>query len=175
MQIQVLTEGKPIRLIQLRAGTYSFGRSTINSIRLEDKFVSRVHFNIVYYPNQSIVLEELGSMNGTNLNCVRVTGTIPLKIGDEISVGKSKILVVPAPAPSIQVSERPEYSIEIPKTSLVKKTTSFLLWISVLIAVGILTFIIVFVIIVNLDGTLTEEEKNPNKVKPIEQKRDVNT
>lgn len=172
MRIQLYTEGKPVRILQLGVGTYSFGRSSMNSIRVDDRFVSRTHFNIIGYPNRAIVLEDLGSMNGTILNEAKISGAVQLKIGDEIRVGRTQLLVIPEADVSepVSVSGSEQKSIEIPKTSRVKKTVSILLWLSLIIIVGIGTFILVFTLAMKI-GTLSDEEKQnkPNIQQKIQQ------
>lgn len=83
----------------------SFGRERDNTISFPDLSVSRYHFKI-HLREKSHHLEDLGSGNGTTLNGKKVKGTVPLKHGDRIQVGKTVLqyLQVGKPAPAAQAA-----------------------------------------------------------------------
>ena len=72
--------------ITLPRGEIHVGRSAACFLRIEDPGVSRVHFRIVV-GQMTVVIEDLGSRNGTLVNGARVTAPMPLREGDEIAVG----------------------------------------------------------------------------------------
>jgi pSer/pThr/pTyr-binding forkhead associated (FHA) protein len=146
MKLIVMCEGKPTRMIELRVGKYSFGRGNLNSVQLVDHFVSRNHFNIIKYSDDSVVLEDLGSKNGTLLNGKRVSLVAPLSIDDQIKVGNTTIRFIEEDV----ARQTTNVSMEWPKTSVLKKTTSILVWLGTLIFIGLVTFVLVFLLIMTL-------------------------
>jgi pSer/pThr/pTyr-binding forkhead associated (FHA) protein len=79
------------------------GRQQGSDLLLPEELVSRRHARLAYEGDE-LVLEDLGSTNGTYLNGVRVTRARVTE-GDRILVGQSILKVVPrdaAPAPSAE-------------------------------------------------------------------------
>jgi len=67
----------------------SLGRHPSNTIQLLDKIVSKEHC-IIERRGQSLVLRDLGSLNGTYVNGERVNGERELKHGDDIALGGTR-------------------------------------------------------------------------------------
>jgi pSer/pThr/pTyr-binding forkhead associated (FHA) protein len=65
------------------------GRGDQCEIKLEDNFASTQHARLVAQ-GDSVVLEDLGSTNGTYLNGQALTGPQPLHDGDRIRIGDSE-------------------------------------------------------------------------------------
>jgi FHA domain len=65
------------------------GRGEGADIRLEDAFASTRHARLVPQ-GDVIVLEDLGSTNGTYLNGEPLRGPQPLHVGDQIKIGDSE-------------------------------------------------------------------------------------
>src|SRR5690348_4517413 len=65
------------------------GRGDGADIRLEDAFASTRHARLVP-EGDVIVLEDLGSTNGTYLNGEPLRGPQPLHVGDQIKIGDSE-------------------------------------------------------------------------------------
>ena len=65
------------------------GRSEQADIQLEDGFASSSHARLVPH-GDVIVLEDLGSTNGTYLNGEPLSGPQPLHVGDKIRIGDSE-------------------------------------------------------------------------------------
>jgi hypothetical protein len=65
------------------------GRAQDADIRLEDEFSSSRHARLVPH-GDALVLEDLGSTNGTYLNGEPVSGPQPLHDGDRIRIGDSE-------------------------------------------------------------------------------------
>jgi hypothetical protein len=65
------------------------GRGDMADIRLEDTFASSQHARLVPQ-GDVIVLEDLGSTNGTYLNGEPLRGPQPLHVGDSIRIGDSE-------------------------------------------------------------------------------------
>jgi pSer/pThr/pTyr-binding forkhead associated (FHA) protein len=67
-------------------GKTSFGRTKRNDVNIQDNFVSARHAQIIYRDNH-YWLEDLGSLNGTYLNEVKVDQNVAIADGDRIRVG----------------------------------------------------------------------------------------
>ncbi|MDP9293126.1 MAG: FHA domain-containing protein, partial [Actinomycetota bacterium] len=65
------------------------GRSDEADIRLEDSFASSSHARLAPH-GDVVVLEDLGSTNGTYLNGEPLRGPQPLHAGDKIRIGDSE-------------------------------------------------------------------------------------
>ena len=79
----------------LREGEQMIGRGREVDIPLFTSLTSRHHAR-VHVRNGVVTLEDLGSMNGTLVNGVRVNGAIELKLGDQIKIG-GEVLVLWSP------------------------------------------------------------------------------
>ena len=64
------------------------GRSSDLDMVLVEEMVSRKHARIAY-EDDAIVIEDLGSTNGTYLNGARLTGPTVLRPGDQVQVGNT--------------------------------------------------------------------------------------
>lgn len=62
------------------------GRAPSADLPLNDHSISRAHA-VLFCMNDTFLLEDLDSLNGTTLNGVPVRGRVKLKPGDEIRVG----------------------------------------------------------------------------------------
>jgi DNA-binding winged helix-turn-helix (wHTH) protein len=89
-----LTAGE--RRFVLAQGHCVLGRGRDATIRLDSAGVSRHHARIVVSGDDAHV-EDLGSKNGTFLRGERVTGSSPLKDGDEIRLGPVALTFRAAP------------------------------------------------------------------------------
>jgi pSer/pThr/pTyr-binding forkhead associated (FHA) protein/S1-C subfamily serine protease len=75
-----------------------------------DPVVSRVHAELTVAPSGSLVLSDAGSKNGTFVNEERVTGPVPVRLGDRIMLGQGgPVLIVEGlgTAPQIPVARPP--------------------------------------------------------------------
>lgn len=76
-----------IRLILMKVVT--IGRSSKNTIVVQDPFVSRDHCRIIQHDDGRIILIDNNSTNGTFVNGMRCYGQIQLDDFDEVRVGKT--------------------------------------------------------------------------------------
>jgi hypothetical protein len=58
-----------------------------------DSEISRVHARVFRDPSGRLMIEDLGSTNGTFVNGNRITGQVPLNPGDQVRVGQSSMSV----------------------------------------------------------------------------------
>ena len=79
------------RRIPLPTGEHVIGRHPAAAVFLDVPGVSRRHARIVISDGGAL-LEDLGSKNGTKLRNKSVTGAMPLRDGDEIHVGPSRLI-----------------------------------------------------------------------------------
>lgn len=97
------------RRVTLDADEMTIGRSNRNDLVLQDPLVSRVHA-IMMKRAGTVLIEDLGSHNGTYVNEERLQGLRQLHHNDRLTIGASKVLYEdPAltQEPETQVSELP--------------------------------------------------------------------
>jgi len=68
------------------------GRSTSCEVNIDAEEVSRQHARIERSPSGVVVVEDLGSRNGTYLNEVEVREPTPVELGDRITLGSTVVL-----------------------------------------------------------------------------------
>jgi pSer/pThr/pTyr-binding forkhead associated (FHA) protein len=66
------------------------GRGDAVDIHLEDPFASTHHARISW-EGSTVMIEDLGSTNGTYLDRTKVTSPMPVKIGVPIRIGKTVV------------------------------------------------------------------------------------
>ncbi len=75
--------------VELKPGTLTLGRATVNDIVIDDVSASRQHAEIVYDLNTNLItLKDLNSTNGTYINHQRVSGSCQLHHDDLIRIGQ---------------------------------------------------------------------------------------
>src|SRR6266571_8463358 len=79
------------QILPIAVGRVSLGRAATNDLSYpEDSGLSRQHL-VIERVGPDLVLRDLGSKNGTELNSLRVTGNTILKPGDRIKAGRITI------------------------------------------------------------------------------------
>jgi pSer/pThr/pTyr-binding forkhead associated (FHA) protein len=98
-------EGQPSRLMILvpdehrgrqypLADELTVGRAAGCGVCVDDTYASQVHARI-FRRDRQLLIEDLGSTNGTYLNRHRVTGPTPMTSGDQVQVGSTVFEVQP--------------------------------------------------------------------------------
>lgn len=82
-------------LMEADTDRMSIGREPSSDLFLDDVTVSRTHAEVRRH-GRGFSVHDLGSLNGTYVNRERVEETI-LAAGDEIQVGKFRLIFVPGP------------------------------------------------------------------------------
>src|SRR5882672_8483303 len=78
-------------IIPIAKGRVSLGRAATNDLSYpEDSGLSRQHL-VIERVGRDLILRDLGSKNGTELNSLRVTGNTVLQPGDRIKAGRLTI------------------------------------------------------------------------------------
>ncbi len=85
--VYVSAPGMAARKFPLEKPVTTIGRSSMNDLPISDKMLSRQHARIVKDDDGGLVVEDLGSRNGTFLNGDRLSAPQPLKAGDRITLG----------------------------------------------------------------------------------------
>jgi pSer/pThr/pTyr-binding forkhead associated (FHA) protein len=81
-----------IGTFDLPLGIATIGRSDQATVRIDSRDVSRVHA-ILTVGEQSVTLEDRGSVNGTILNGTPMLGTHPLSDGDHVAIADFEFFV----------------------------------------------------------------------------------
>lgn len=97
------------KMLRLTPGIWRIGRGRQNDLKLRDTEVSRQHAQIRVTEDE-ILLEDLGSSNGTYVNGVRVS-SYPLQAGDRIQLGRTTLVVNSGPLSSTSSPQHAEVRI----------------------------------------------------------------
>src|SRR3954468_21412281 len=97
---QIRIKGGPAQGRHIKIGQeLQIGRSAGAEGRLgDDPEISRQHARISRNAQGQLVVEDLGSTNGTYVNGQRIAGPTPLNPGDTVQVGRSSLTVEGAAA-----------------------------------------------------------------------------
>ena len=86
--VLVCTAGHLVgRRVRVPEGGIGIGRSSENTVVIEDDGVSRYHARLLF-DNGSLWLQDAGSRNGIFVNGERLTGHKALKVGDTITIAQ---------------------------------------------------------------------------------------
>jgi pSer/pThr/pTyr-binding forkhead associated (FHA) protein len=72
-------------------GTLVIGRGEHADVSVDDEYVSTRHAILRAYADRRLTVEDLGSINGTTVNGVPVSGERELRRGDVLRVGRTDI------------------------------------------------------------------------------------
>ena len=81
------------RIVQVDHDEFVIGRERTADLVLDDEKSSRQHCRLVRQPNGDIELTDLGSTNGTRVDGSRLSGSITLRGGEQIRIGRHTIAV----------------------------------------------------------------------------------
>ena len=99
-QVFVFRDGEFLGTEMVTGTTFVMGRDPACNLLIQDEMASRRHMQ-VSFTGQDMVLQDLGSANGTFVNGARLTGSRPLTARDDVRVGRHTFKfkpVVNAPA-----------------------------------------------------------------------------
>lgn len=85
--------------INLPLGEIIIGRGPECYLRVDEPMVSRRHARLRVTPT-AVILEDLGSRNGSRVNGINATGTVELKTGDILGVGTQQFTLEKEEDPS---------------------------------------------------------------------------
>jgi pSer/pThr/pTyr-binding forkhead associated (FHA) protein len=93
----ILRSQEPAAAFRLQPGDIrTIGRATGAQFVIEAPLVSRVHCRVTCEPDGQLVVEDLGSTNGTSVDAQRIDGAVGLKAGQTLTVGRVAFEVVRA-------------------------------------------------------------------------------
>jgi pSer/pThr/pTyr-binding forkhead associated (FHA) protein len=98
------------REIELGAGTILMGRSSACHIVVDDGLASRRHAKLEVL-NDSVSVEDCGSVNGVYVNARRIAGALRIKEGDHVQIGRQDFVLK-----SMLVSDSPERDRSLAET-----------------------------------------------------------
>jgi hypothetical protein len=104
IELRVASGAQAGTLIPVPIGRFIVGRETDCHLRPNSELISRHHCAFTS-DEYGLRVRDLGSTNGTFLNGQRVQGTLALKAGDLVSVGKVELVVVIDGLPAIDAGE----------------------------------------------------------------------
>ncbi len=114
----------PVESYRLNKPAIAIGRSTGNDIVLDTTSISRYHITLTY-KDQQLLLEDLGSVNGTYIDGARLEAHAPrpLRAGEEVQIGDVLLIYHPPAEDSATdfdaettqrvVLSQPTYQIEL--------------------------------------------------------------
>lgn len=83
----------PLPLPPLQDGRFTIGRALACDFTLADLSVSRWHARL-HHEDERWLLSDLGSTNGTRLNGWRVTTSVPIRPGDQVTFGSLTFVII---------------------------------------------------------------------------------
>jgi S1-C subfamily serine protease len=89
---------------------FLIGRGSDCELTLADGEASRRHAVMRPQPDGSVVLEDLGSTNGTFVNGQRITGPVSLRGGERVRIGDTEMNFVDSDAGKTQMSQQPAFA-----------------------------------------------------------------
>lgn len=97
----------------LSSAEVTIGRVAGNDIILPDPSVSRQHARIVWTA-AGCTIEDLGSLNGTFLNGIRIVTEQPLRDGDVVEIGRTamRVFLPPTSIPPARLKEERTHSMD---------------------------------------------------------------
>ena len=104
--VVVTRDGDTVARFSLTPRSYVIGRNDLADIRIEDRFVSKVHAMLQVYRN-AIVLFDLNSTNGTTVNSIEVQKRL-MRSNDVITLGRHRLKIENAPPVSEEVNQQIE-------------------------------------------------------------------
>ncbi len=92
-EIVVFASGTEVARHTVGPGSHTIGRSSKCGLQIKVDGVSREHARLVVADDGSVILEDLGSVNGTFLDEERVVGSVTIRPEQRIQAGLSEIVV----------------------------------------------------------------------------------
>jgi pSer/pThr/pTyr-binding forkhead associated (FHA) protein len=88
-------------VIFLEQGTaLTIGRGSSSEVTIPNPYISRAHIRISWM-EESVLVHDLESTNGTRVNDLRVVGSKPIRFGDKISICDVTLIVKPINDPEV--------------------------------------------------------------------------
>ncbi len=86
--VVVRGDGATVSRVKLRGGGHTIGRSDDADVTIDDPYASEFHAR-VGYQDDKVLVQDLGSTNGTYVNGRRVGAPVSVAKGDTVQIGKT--------------------------------------------------------------------------------------
>jgi len=95
-QVEVIIQLAPDQIERriIHPGEYLIGCDPSCDLHIEGEGVSHKHARLLF-DGEKLVVEDLGSTNGTFLDGVRLTGLVPIRLGQQLQIGQSLLELAP--------------------------------------------------------------------------------
>ena len=97
----------PSRELSETSPVLAIGRSSGNDVVLDDTSISRSHARLLWREGE-VILEDLGSRNGSLVNGLRIASPQPVKAGDAIVLGAVPLMLAEQVRGQVKLEEGPE-------------------------------------------------------------------
>ena len=104
-RVQLSLKGRMLSEVAFAGPQLRIGRMRENDVVVNNLAVSRFHA-VLKRAEDGYVLEDLGSENGTQVNGVRISGSVPIAAGDVIQLGKYELRLVLQAGPQVASAPR---------------------------------------------------------------------
>jgi S1-C subfamily serine protease len=109
-QLQFVTGNQAGQSREIAGESVQIGRGSDVELTLQDGEASRHHAVLRPQPDGSVVLEDLGSTNGTFVNGQRISGPVSLRGGERVRVGDTEMTFVADDAGRTRMTAQPEFA-----------------------------------------------------------------
>jgi S1-C subfamily serine protease len=109
-QLQFVTGNQAGQSREIAGESVQIGRGSDVELTLQDGEASRHHAVLRPQPDGSVVLEDLGSTNGTFVNGQRISGPVSLRGGERVRVGDTEMTFVADDAGRTRMTDQPEFA-----------------------------------------------------------------
>jgi len=89
-QLVVVAPGSSGSFVVEVCDELTFGRAAGCEVTVDDRYVSPLHAR-VFRSSRGLVIEDLGSTNGTYVNRIRVEAPTPFSFGDSVQLGDTVV------------------------------------------------------------------------------------
>src|SRR4051812_44741359 len=113
-QLQIVSGNQAGQSRDVTGERYLVGRGSDVELTLEDGEASRRHAVLRPQPDGSVVLEDLGSTNGTYVNGQRLTGPVSLRGGERVRIGDTEMTFAADDAGKTRMSDQPAFAAAQP-------------------------------------------------------------
>jgi len=111
--LRVRAPGEPPRIVAIDASPFTIGRTEGNALRLPAADISRTHCEIAAH-GTDMLITDLGSTNGTEVNGHRIDGATRLSNGAIITLGPFELTFL-APEAAPEAADQTEATIRQPR------------------------------------------------------------
>jgi S1-C subfamily serine protease len=109
-QLQFVSGDQAGQSREIAGERFQVGRGSDVELTLQDGEASRHHAVLLPQSDGSVVLEDLGSTNGTFVNGQRISGPVSLRGGERLRIGDTEMTFLAEDAGKTRMSAQPEFA-----------------------------------------------------------------